>query len=153
MSEAAPGDRQAEHEALLKRMGNGRRLEWDEEGGRSAAEFTADPDQCHSGGIVQGGFVTGWLDNAMATAAIAWAKGEQGMTTLEVKVAFYRPARAGVPYRAEGWVERAGRKVMFLEGRLTDPDGTLIAKATSTGQWLPRMPGPAEPQQSDGEGE
>ena len=41
MSEAAPGDRQAEHEALLKRMGNGRRLEWDEEGGRAAAEFTA----------------------------------------------------------------------------------------------------------------
>ncbi len=123
---------------LMRRMGNGQHVEINEKAGRAVVAFTPDEDQCHSGGIVQGGFVTGWIDNAMATAAMASVHWERGMTTLEMKISFFRPARAGVTYRAEGWVERSGKKVMFLEGRLTDPDGVIVAKGTSTGQWLDR---------------
>ncbi len=123
---------------LMRRMGNGRMVDVDEREGRAVVEFTPDPDQCHSGGIVQGGFVTGWIDNAMATAAMASESWQRGMTTLELKISFFRPALASVTYRSEGWVERKGKKVMFLEGRLTDPEGKIVAKGTSTGQWLDR---------------
>lgn len=127
---------------LMERLGHGRVLELDPDRGKVIVEFRADPDMGHSGGIVQGGFVTGWLDNAMAFAAIAYAGQRQNMTTLEIKVSFFAPARVGVTMRAEGWVERSGKRIMFLEGHLTDPDGNTIAKATATGRWLSTPPSP-----------
>jgi acyl-coenzyme A thioesterase PaaI-like protein len=33
---------------------------------------------------------------------------------------------------AEGRVQRIGRRVAFLEARLTDPEGALLATASST---------------------
>ena len=99
--------------------------------GRATLEYEARPEMCHSGGVVQGGFVTGWIDAAMAHAAIA-ANG-MGITpmTLELKVSFFAPARPGRVI-AEAWVERAGRRTCFYEGRLSDSNGTVLAKATST---------------------
>ncbi len=35
------------------------------ESGRAVIHYRARMDMCHSGGIVQGGFVTGWIDAAM----------------------------------------------------------------------------------------
>ena len=99
--------------------------------GRARLEYRARPGMCHSGGVVQGGFVTGWIDAAMAHAAIA-ANGH-GVTpmTLELKVSFFAPVRPGLVI-AEGWVERAGRKTCFYEGHLTDENGTVLAKASTT---------------------
>ncbi len=123
-------------DSLLTAMGDGRVIEYDADNGRAVVEFTPRPEMCHSGGVVQGGFVTGWLDTAMARAAIASAKGERSMTTLEIKISFLKSAQPGTTYRAEGCVVRTGKSVMFMEGRLTDPDGTLIAKGSATGQWI-----------------
>ncbi len=125
-----------EADALMVAMGDGRVIEQDGETGRSVIEYTARPEFCHSGGIVQGGFVTGWIDSAMARAAIASTNGEKSMTTLEIKISFLKAAVAGNTYRAEGWVVRAGKSVMFMEGRLTDLDGKVIAKGSATGQWI-----------------
>ena len=41
------------------------------ESGRAIIHYRARMDMCHSGGIVQGGFVTGWIDAAMAHAVMA----------------------------------------------------------------------------------
>ncbi len=43
----------------------------DAEKGRAALECKAEMRMCHSGGVVQGGFVTGWIDAAMARAVMA----------------------------------------------------------------------------------
>ena len=99
--------------------------------GRATLEYEARAAQCHSGGVVQGGFVTGWIDAAMAHAAIARNGEDKVPMTLEVKVSFFAPARPGLVI-AEGWVERHGRRTSFYEGHLKAPDGTIIAKATST---------------------
>lgn len=130
-------DHKFEDNGLMKRLGNGQILELDEQNGRAVVQFYADPDMGHSGGIVQGGFVSGWIDNAMAMAAIAYSRRTQNMATLELKVSFFAPARVGVLMRSEGWIERAGKRIMFMEGRLTDQDGEIIAKASSTGRWVP----------------
>ena len=99
--------------------------------GRATLEYEARPEMCHSGGVVQGGFVTGWIDAAMAHAAIAANGMDVTPMTLELKVSFFAPARPGRVI-AEGWVERAGRRTCFYEGRLSDTNGTVLAKATST---------------------
>ncbi|MCA6266432.1 MAG: PaaI family thioesterase, partial [Phenylobacterium sp.] len=38
------------------------------EPGRAAIEYLAGAHMCHSGGVVQGGFICGWIDAAMAHA-------------------------------------------------------------------------------------
>jgi acyl-CoA thioesterase len=92
---------------------------------------------CHSihdhpkGGIVQGGFVTGWLDAAMAHACIARSEFSAGVPSLEIKVSFLLAAHPGV-YHSYGWITRWGRRFAFMEAELRDDRGTIIARASST---------------------
>ncbi|WP_397422161.1 hypothetical protein, partial [Phenylobacterium sp.] len=41
------------------------------EDGRAVIEYMCAPHMCHSGGVAQGGFVSGWIDAAMAGAAMS----------------------------------------------------------------------------------
>jgi uncharacterized protein (TIGR00369 family) len=118
-------------DSMMQTMGYVRMIELDQAVGRAVVEFEAKVNQCHSGNVVQGGFVTGWIDNAMATAAMAQANFEKVAMSLEVKISFFRAANPG-PVIAEGWVERAGGRITFAEGLLRTPDGEIIAKGTST---------------------
>lgn len=116
--------------ALSQTLGLVRVLEMDP-AGRARIEYRAGAHMCHSGGVVQGGFVTGWIDAAMAHAAIAMAGPGVVPMSLELKVSFFAPVRPGVVL-AEGWVERRGRSTCFFEGSLSDATGKVLAKASST---------------------
>lgn len=105
----------------------------DRPAGRSRMEFEAAPHMCHSGGIVQGGMVTGWLDMAIARAVIAASEPGIVPLSLELKVSFFAPVRPGRVI-AEAWVEKLGRKTAFAESRLLDAAGTVLAKCSSTVQ-------------------
>ena len=120
----------AEGHSLYETMGLVRIVSTDNEG-RASLEYEAKREQCHSGGVVQGGFISGWIDAAMAHAAIA--KNGPGVVpmTLELKVSFFAPTRPGI-VTAEAWVERHGKRTSFYEGHLKDAQGTVLAKATST---------------------
>lgn len=120
----------AEMHPLYRTMSLVRIVELDR-AGRARLEYEAQPGMCHSGGVVQGGFITGWIDAAMAHAAIARFGDGVVPMSLELKVSFFAPARPGLVI-AEGWIERAGRRTCFCEGHLLAPDGTVLAKATST---------------------
>ncbi len=102
-----------------------------EAAGRARIEYRAGQHMCHSGGVVQGGFVSGWIDAAMAHAAIAMAGPDIVPMSLELKVSFFAPVRPGAVF-AEGWVERRGRSTCFFEGSLSDETGKVLAKASST---------------------
>lgn len=115
--------------SLYEEMGLVRIVEQNKE--RAVLEYLAKSEQCHSGGVVQGGFVTGWIDAAMAHAAIAICGDDLVPMTLELKVSFFAPARPGTIF-AEGWAIKHGRRTAFYEGALKDAAGTLLAKATST---------------------
>ncbi len=120
----------SENDPLYRTMGLVRIVSLEDEG-RAVLEYQAREEQCHSGGVVQGGFVTGWIDAAMAHAAIAKNGPDIVPMSLEMKVSFFAPVRPGLVV-AEGWAERQGRKTGFYEGRLLDKDGTMLAKASST---------------------
>lgn len=126
--EATPG-------SLFETMGFQRRTVWAD--GRAVVEYLAGPHMCHSGGIVQGGFVTGWIDAAMAQALMSVVGVEQTPISLEIKISFFAPARPGLVI-AEGRVERAGRSTCFVEGHLRDKAGTLLAKGSSTVRLISR---------------
>lgn len=125
-----PGENMAEHRTLYETMGLIRVVAMDPEG-RATLEYEAKEEQCHSGGVVQGGFITGWIDAAMAHAAMARNGMQIVPMSLELKVSFFAPARPGKVI-AEGWVERHGKRTSFYEGHLKDENGTVLAKGTST---------------------
>lgn len=110
-------------------------------GGTATVEFAAGMHMCHSGGVVQGGFVTGWIDSAMAHAVIG-ASAEQGdddvtPVSLELKISFFAPARPGL-VTARAWIELKGRSTCFAEGQLLDAAGKVLAKGSSTIRLVPR---------------
>ncbi len=121
---------------LNRALGLVRRREVDPSG-RAVLEFEAGLHMCHSGGVVQGGFISGWLDSAMAHAVMALTGFEMTPMSLELKISFFAPARPG-PVIAEGWVEKAGRSTCFTEARLLDGRGVVLAKASSTIRLIPR---------------
>ncbi|HEY0301470.1 MAG TPA: PaaI family thioesterase, partial [Rhizomicrobium sp.] len=82
------------------------------ESGRAVVHYRARMDHCHSGGIVQGGFVTGWIDAAMAHLVMAQTNYEFSPLSLEIKVSFLQSARPGLIV-AEAWIERLGKSTAF----------------------------------------
>ena len=120
----------AEGHSLNETLGLIRVVSTDAEG-HATLEYEAKQAQCHSGGVVQGGFISGWIDAAMAHAAMA--RNGPGIVpmTLELKVSYFAPTRPGLVI-AEAWVERHGKRTSFYEGHLKDATGTVLAKATST---------------------
>ncbi|MFT5210919.1 MAG: hypothetical protein ACI9CE_002650 [Flavobacterium sp.] len=116
-------------------LGKGRMVDLNTVEQSVTMEFTSGDEHCHSGNIVQGGFVAGMLDNAMSVAVIL--SGEQlfSPATLELKVTYLKPASQGIN-TAKGWIVRMGKSIVFLEAELHNKQGALIAKASSTAQLL-----------------
>jgi len=119
--------------ALSESMGDFHVTGWDPERKVVTAAFTVRPEYCHTNGtIAQGGFITAWLDAAMAHAVIHDTAHTQTVFSLEIKVSFYEKVGPGQG-RVEGRVIRRGKRVAFLEAALYRADGKLAAEATSTG--------------------
>ena len=126
----------ANRQPCMDTLGNGEIVEMDTNRGFVAINFTAHEGHCHSGNVVQGGFVTGWLDSAMSLAVISKTERTMSPATLEIKTSFLKPANPGV-CRAEGWIEKIGRSIVFLEAQLLNSTGEIIAKGTSTATLIP----------------
>lgn len=97
--------------------------------------FEASERLCNKWGGIQGGMVAAMLDDAMALAVGLDLEWGQISPTLELKVSMLAPARPG-RILAVGRVVRRGRSVGFVEGELRDLDGTLLATASSTANFV-----------------
>ena len=120
-------------QALSESMGNFHITGWDPARKAVKGAFTVRRAYCHTNGtIAQGGFITAWLDAAMAHAVLHDTGHAQTVFSLEIKVSFYEKVGPG-----EGWVEgrviRRGKRVAFLAASLYNAEGKLAAEATSTG--------------------
>mgnify|MGYP003596810038 FL=1 len=120
-------------QALSESMGHFHVTGWNAAERRVQAAFTVRREYCHTNGtIAQGGFITAWLDAAMAHAVIHDTDHAQTVYSLEIKVSFFEKVGPGEG-RVEARVLRRGKRVAFMEGWLYSPDGRLAAQATSTG--------------------
>ncbi|MBE9540055.1 MAG: PaaI family thioesterase [Proteobacteria bacterium] len=93
--------------------------------------FTIPLDFCHSGNVVQGGFVAAMLDATMSHAVFSNIDNVVALPTLELKVSYLAASLAG-SFTARGEIIRAGKSIVFLEGRLYNEQGELTATASST---------------------
>lgn len=101
--------------------------------GRAVFEGDPGPETFNPMGTVHGGYAATLLDSACGIATVTKLQAGQSMTTLELKVAYHRAMTdATGKVRAEGVVLSIGRRVAFVEAKLTDTKGRLLASATST---------------------
>ena len=86
---------------------------------------------CHSGNIVQGGFITGWLDAVMALACMSKVGIDTLVLSLEIKTTFIKKILPE-PVLVTGNVIKSGRSIAFLEGTITDKKNNILAKGNQT---------------------
>ena len=106
--------------------------------GEAEVQYSATKEMCHSGGIVQGGFVTAWIDATMALACMAKCGIDVLVLTLEIKISFLSSAKVG-KLISKGKVVKTSRSIAFLEGQLEDLEGNIIAKGTCTAKLKPNF--------------
>ena len=131
--------RRTEHmreQPLFQGMGFSKILEFSRENQSIKIEYIAEPRHCHSGNIVQGGYVTGWIDSAMAHSVMIPTDFKFSPLTLELKITFLKSANPGIVIAAAR-VIKLGKSIAFVEGTLTNESGDLIAKGTSTNKLVP----------------
>jgi uncharacterized protein (TIGR00369 family) len=109
------------------------------EPGRTTWRMPADERFTNPVGMIQGGFLAACCDSAMGAATVTWARGEKVFSAnAEMKVSFLRPVPAGGMLTCASRVVSAGRRVAFVEADVTDDEGRLVAKASSTYLLSPR---------------
>ena len=95
-------------------------------------ELELEPRHLNIGGIVHGGVICSLLDTAMARSwLMAATAGVLSAATLEMKVNFLGSARSG-RLIARGRVVNQTRRTIYVEGRVEDHDGKLIARGSAT---------------------
>ena len=94
-------------------------------------DFTVSKQYCHSGDIVQGGFITMMLDAVSSHAVFSTSPKIIAVSTLELKVSYMAISRSG-KFRAVGQVEKLTRNFGFLSADLFNEVGERTASLTAT---------------------
>jgi len=101
--------------------------------GRTVWEMAADERFENPAGLVQGGFLAAMADSSMGASAVTFAQGRKVyVANAEMKVSFLAPVRSGARLRCEAVVVSGGSRTAFVEASVTDDQGRLVARASST---------------------
>lgn len=104
-----------------------------EEGGWARGTWVPTALACNPHGIVQAGVHAILLDAGVNFALNAGLTGkDRTRATLEIKCEYLRTARAGDRLSLAARVVKAARQVGWAEATITDADGRVVSKATST---------------------
>ncbi|MBW8815390.1 MAG: PaaI family thioesterase [Caulobacterales bacterium] len=98
--------------------------------------FEGRPEFRNPAGFIQGGLLAAMLDDTMGPAMFVHSEGRLFPPTIDMHVSFLAPARVG-PLFGEGQVVQAGKSIAFLEARLMDADGVVVARATASARLVP----------------
>ncbi len=100
--------------------------------GRTEWAVTPDERFANPAGLVQGGFLAAIMDSAMGASAVTVQRERRvSVSNTGMRVSFVRPVRPGDALRCVATVLKSGRSVAFVEARLHDATGTLVATASS----------------------
>lgn len=105
----------------------------DVENGSITFSCTPDTSMYNPLGVVHGGAVCTLLDTVAGSAIHTTLPGGVGYTSVEIKVNYLKAVTvASGPLTAVGTVVKAGSRIGFAEGKVTDAAGNLVATASST---------------------
>jgi uncharacterized protein (TIGR00369 family) len=110
-------------------------VKYDATKGWARIAFEGKPEFVNPAGFIQGGFLAAMLDDSMGPAVWFKTDGALYTATIDMNVSFLAPAKPGALF-GEGSVVQLGKTIAFLEGRLMDADGQILARATSTARLL-----------------
>ncbi len=83
--------------------------------------------------FAHGGSLSGLMDGILGVAALSAVADEGKMVaTIEFKINYLAPAKAGTTVTGIGKVVHKGSRLLVAEGRITDSEGELIAMASGT---------------------
>ena len=99
--------------------------------GRAVVTMQTGPQHFNPMGTLHGGVLCDIADTAMGFAFASTLGPGESFTTVELKINYLRPVREA-RLRAEGRVVQRGRTVGYTECEVTDENGKLVAKSSST---------------------
>ncbi|QAY74209.1 PaaI family thioesterase [Agromyces protaetiae] len=84
-------------------------------------------------GTIHGGWACTALDTALGCAVHSTLDAGTTYTSIDINVSYLRPIQPSTePLRITGTVTKPGSRVAFAEGRIEDPEGRVVATATSS---------------------
>ena len=89
------------------------------------------PDILNPHGMLHGGAVYTMVDYSMGGAVVSVLPADEICATIEIKISYLASVRGGVLTCDTNIIKR-GRKVVFLESRVTDGAGKIVAAATGS---------------------
>ncbi|MGW9207768.1 PaaI family thioesterase [Embleya sp. NPDC055664] len=111
-------------------------LELDKKSDSIHLSFTALPEFTNPAGNVHGGFIVAMLDECMGSAIVGLTDAEFMPVTVSMSTDFVKPISVG-RILGTGQITSRGNSSAFLEARLTDTEGRILARAIGTYRLLP----------------
>jgi len=99
--------------------------------GHATVTLSAGPQHANPMGTLHGGILCDIADAAMGLAFASTLAPEESLTTVELKINFFRPVWQA-RLRAEGTVVQRGQSMGYVECTIIDEENRLVAKAAST---------------------
>jgi len=99
--------------------------------GRAVATFEATAKHANPMGTLHGGILCDVADAAMGMAFASTLGEDETLTTVELKINFFRPVW-NAKLTAEAQVIQRGKTIGYVECDIRDEDKKLIAKTSST---------------------
>jgi uncharacterized protein (TIGR00369 family) len=99
--------------------------------GRGIARLELDERHHNPNGVAHGAVLFAMVDTAMGKATMEVLPEGRRCASIEVQLRFLRPEISGA-LEAEAHVVKQGRRIVFLDGRVNDEDGRLVATASGT---------------------
>ncbi len=99
--------------------------------GHATVTLSAGPQHANPMGTLHGGILCDIADAAMGLAFASTLAPEETLTTVELKINFFRPVWQA-RLKAEGTVVQRGQTMGYVECTITDEENRLVAKAAST---------------------
>ena len=88
---------------------------------------------------VHGGWTAAVLDTAMALSNLTLLGADQTFTTIDIRINYLRPITVGTgEVTAIGNVLQSGRRLAYVEAKLQDANGKLLAHGTGSLLIMPR---------------
>lgn len=106
-------------------------LDFDRAKGSIRLSFVATDAFLNPAGAMQGGILVAMLDDTMGPALWMLNGEETCSVTIDLSVSFLAAAKPGLLY-GEGRVVQRGRTIAFLEARLSDAGGRIVARSTAS---------------------
>ncbi len=104
------------------------------------------PEMLNPHGVLHGGAVYVMVDYSMGGATMSVLPPDQICATIEIKISYLAGVTGGT-LTADTSIIKRGRRVVFLESKVTDDNARLVAAATGSFAVIPR---PGSEGSSDG---